>query len=152
MKNFSDNAIHVSATDTVLKKLTKTILTKGNTVRFSDPGNLERFLSLVDNFLMDRFLTPSFVVDKFEDIFGYLGYYIQCEANFVACFLFGKVFYWCCCCFPSRTGISKWFVWFWFCQIYARCKVSFVRFLSTDSNIRHWRKRKISVNFVCRTQ
>ena len=37
MKNFWDNIIHASSSDTVLKKLTKTILTQGNTVRISDP-------------------------------------------------------------------------------------------------------------------
>ena len=42
MKNFWDNLIHASVSDTVLKKLKRTILTQGNTVRISDPGNLER--------------------------------------------------------------------------------------------------------------
>ena len=40
MKIFSDNIIHASASGTVLKKLTGTILTHGNTVRKCDPGNL----------------------------------------------------------------------------------------------------------------
>ena len=93
MKNFWDNMFHASASDTVLKKLTRTILTQGNTVRISDPGNLERLLSLHDRLLMDHLLTPSFFVDKFKETFGLLGYYIQCLGNFFACFLFGKVFY-----------------------------------------------------------
>ena len=90
MKNFSDNIIHASASDTVLKKLTRNILTQGNTVRISDPGNLERLLSLDDRLLMDHLLTPSFLVDKFKEIFGLLGYYIQCLGNFFACFLLVK--------------------------------------------------------------
>ena len=60
MKYFSDNNIHSSASDTVLMKLTGTILTQGDTVRFSDPGNLERFSSPDDRLLMDHFLTLSF--------------------------------------------------------------------------------------------
>ena len=90
MKNFWDKIIHASASDTALKKLTRTILTQGNTVRISDPGNLERLLSLDDRLLMDHFLTPSFFVDKFKETFGLLGYYIQCLGNFLACFLLVK--------------------------------------------------------------
>ena len=78
MKVFWDNTIDASASDTVLKKLTRTILTQANTVRISDPGNLERLLSLDDRLLMDHLLTPSFFVDKFKETFGLLGYYIQC--------------------------------------------------------------------------
>ena len=73
MKNFWDNKIHASASDTVLRKLTRTILTQGNTVRISDPGNLERLLSLDDRLLMNQLLTPSFFVDKLKEIFGLLG-------------------------------------------------------------------------------
>ena len=83
MKNFWVNTIHPSASDTVLMKLTKTILTQGNTVRISDPGNLERFLSLDNRHLMDHLLTPSFFVDKFRETFGLLGYYIQCLRTFL---------------------------------------------------------------------
>ena len=90
MKNFWDNIIHASASDTVLKKLTRTILTQGTTVRISDPGNLERLLSLNDRLLMEHLLTPSFFVDKFKETFGLLGYYIQCLGNFFACFLLVK--------------------------------------------------------------
>ena len=90
MKNFWDNIIHASASDTVLKKLTRTILIQGNTVRISDPGYLERVLSLDGRLLMDRLLTPSFFVDKFKETFGLLGYYIQCLGNFFACFLLVK--------------------------------------------------------------
>ena len=90
MKNFWDNIIHASASDTVLKKLTRTILTQGNTVRISNPGNLERLLSLDDRLWMDHLLTPSFFVDKFRESFGLLGYYVQCLGNFFACFLLLK--------------------------------------------------------------
>ena len=82
MKNVWDNKIHASASDTNLKKLTRTILTRGNTVRISDPRNLERLLSLDDRLLMDHLLTPSFFVDKFKETFGLLGYYIQCLRKF----------------------------------------------------------------------
>ena len=73
MKNFWDNIIHASASEIVLKTLTRTILTQSNTVRISDPGNLERLLSLDDRLLMDHLLTPSFFVDKFRETFGQLG-------------------------------------------------------------------------------
>ena len=68
--NFGDYLIHASASDTVLKKLTRTILTLGKTVRISNPGNLERLLSLDDRLLMDHLLTPSLFVDKLNEIFG----------------------------------------------------------------------------------
>ena len=54
MKIFWDNIIHASASDTVLKKLTRTISTQGKTVRIADPGNLERRLSIDGRFLMDQ--------------------------------------------------------------------------------------------------
>ena len=92
MKNFSDNIIHVPNSDTVLKMLTRTILTKGNTVRISDPGNLERLLSLDDRLLMHHLFTPSFFVDKFKETFGLLEYYIKCFGNFFACFHSVKFF------------------------------------------------------------
>ena len=57
MQSFWDNVIYASASDTVLKKLTSTILRRGNT-RISEPGNLERLLSLIDRLLMDHLLTP----------------------------------------------------------------------------------------------
>ena len=60
MRNFWDNIIHASASDTVLKKLTRTILREAKTVRISDSGNLERLLSLNDRLLMDHLLTPFF--------------------------------------------------------------------------------------------
>ena len=91
MKNFCDNIFHLSASDTVLKKLTRTILTQGNTVWISDPGkNLKRLLSLKDRLLMDHFLTPSFFVDKFKETFGLLEYYIQGLGKFFPCFLLVK--------------------------------------------------------------
>ena len=91
MKNFQDIIFHASASDTLLKKLTRTILTQGNTVRIPDPGNLERPLSLNDRLLVDRLLTPSFFVDKFKEIFGLFGCYIQCLGNFFACFFLVKI-------------------------------------------------------------
>ena len=90
MKNFRDNIIHASAFDTALKKLSRTILTRGNTVRISDLGNLERLLSLDDRLLMDHLLTPSFFVDKFKETFGLSGNYIQCLGKFCL-FPFGNV-------------------------------------------------------------
>ena len=90
MKIFWHNIIHASVSDTVLKKLTRTISTQGNTIRISDPGNLERLLSLDDRLLMDHLLTPSIFVDKFQETFGLLGYYFQCLGNFFACFLLVK--------------------------------------------------------------
>ena len=60
-KNFWDKVLHASTSDTVLKKPTRTILTQGNTVLFSNPGNLERLLRLGDRLLMDQFLKPSFL-------------------------------------------------------------------------------------------
>ena len=48
MKNFWDTNIYASAFNTVLKKLARTILTQGNTIRSSDTGNLKRLLSLDD--------------------------------------------------------------------------------------------------------
>ena len=74
IKNFWDNIIHASASDTVVKKFTRTILTQRKTVRTSDPGNLERFLSLDDRLLMDHLLTLPFSVDKCKELFGLLGY------------------------------------------------------------------------------
>ena len=68
MKNFWDNVIHNSASDTLLKKLTRTILTRGNSVRISEPANLERLLSLNDRLLLDHLLTPSFFVDKLRKL------------------------------------------------------------------------------------
>ena len=73
MNNLWDNIIHASASDTVLKKLTRTILTQGNTVRISDPRNLERLLSLNDRLSRDHLLTPFFFVDKCKETFGLLG-------------------------------------------------------------------------------
>ena len=138
MKNFWDNVIHASASDTVLKKLTRTSLTQGNTVRISNPGNLERLLSLDDRLLMDHLLTPSFFVDKFGEIFGLLGYYIQCLGNFFACFLLVKFSIDVVVIVLRGLEISKSF-WchFWFCQNYARCNFSLVCSLTTDPNVQN---------------
>ena len=94
MKNFWDKIIHASASDTVLKKLTRTILTEGNTVRISDPGNLERILCLDDSPLMGHLLTPSFFVDKFKEAIGLLGIFLHSMfEKFFCLFPLGKVFY-----------------------------------------------------------
>ena len=90
MKNFCDNIFHASVSDTVPKKLTRTILTQGNTVRISKPANLERLLSVADRFLMDHSPTPSFFVDKFKETFDLLGYYVQFLGNTFACFFLVK--------------------------------------------------------------
>ena len=65
-------------------------MTPGNTVRISDPGNLERLLSLDNRLSLDHLLTPPFFVDKFKEFLVFLGYYIQCLRNFFACFLLVK--------------------------------------------------------------
>ena len=83
--------MHVSASDTVLKKLAKTILTQGNTVRISDPRNLEQLFILDDGLSMDHLLMPSFFIAKFKETFGLLGYYIQCLGNLFACFILVKI-------------------------------------------------------------
>ena len=92
MKNFRDFIIHASASDTVLKKLTRTILTQGSSVRISDPGNLERFLSLDDRLLMDHLLTPSFFVDKFKNFWPF-GILHSMFGKLFCLFPFGKVYY-----------------------------------------------------------
>ena len=61
LKNFWGNIIHASASHTVRKKLTRTILTHGNTVQISDPGNLERLLSLDDRLLDGSFVDAFFL-------------------------------------------------------------------------------------------
>ena len=66
-------------------------MTQGNTVRISDPGYLERPLSLNDRLLEDHLLTPSFFVDKFKETFGLFGCYIQCLGNIFACFFLVKI-------------------------------------------------------------
>ena len=138
MEIFCDNIIPASAFDTVLKKLTRTILTQGNTVRISDPENFERLFSLDDRLLMDHLLTPSFFVDKFKDTFGLLGYYIQCLVNFIACFVLVKFVIDIVVIVLSGLEIRK-IVWchFWFCQNSARCNISLVCSLTTDSNVRN---------------
>ena len=61
MKNSWD-VIYNSASVTLLKKLTTgTIFTRGNLVRISEPGHLERFWILNDRLLLDHLLTPSFL-------------------------------------------------------------------------------------------
>ena len=73
LKSFWDNIIHASASDTVLRKLTRSIPTQGTTVRISHPRSLQRHLILDDRLLMDHSLTPSLFVDKFKEFFGLLG-------------------------------------------------------------------------------
>ena len=90
MKNFWNNINHSSASDSALKKLTRTILTESNTIRISDAGNTDRFFSINDSLSVDHLLKPSFFVDKFRESFGELGFYIQCLGNFFACFLLAK--------------------------------------------------------------
>ena len=91
-KKFWDIVIHASASDTVLKKLTRNILTQSHTVRISDHGNLENLLSQDDRLLMDHLLTPSFFVDKFKKtlVFRDITFNVW---EFFCCFLFGKVYY-----------------------------------------------------------
>ena len=63
-QNFCNTIIHASASDTVLEKLTRTVLTPGNTDKNSQPGYLQRLLSLNERVPMDHLLTPSFLVDN----------------------------------------------------------------------------------------
>ena len=141
-KKFWDDIIHASASETVLKKLTRTILTQGNTDRISNPGNLEHLLSQDDRLLMYHLLTPSFFVDKLKKNFWSFGILHSIVGKLICLFPFGKVFYWCRYC-PSWTWNSKSF-WchFWFCQNYARCIFSLVRSLTTDPIVRNWWKWK----------
>ena len=90
MKNIPDKIIYASASDIVLKKLIRTILMQGNTVRISYPRNLERLLILDDELLMDHFLTLCFFLDQFSETFGLLGHFIQCFQNLFACFFLVK--------------------------------------------------------------
>ena len=90
IKNFWYNIIHASTSDNVFKKLTRTTLTPGDTVRISDPENIKHLFGLDDRLLMVHLLTPSIFVDKFYEIFGLLGYYFQSLGNFFACFVLLK--------------------------------------------------------------
>ena len=90
MKNFLDEIIHASDSDTVPKKLTMTILTQGKTVRVYDPGNLKCLLIVDDRLLMDHLMTHFLFVDKLEEILGELDYFFQCFGNFFACFFLIK--------------------------------------------------------------
>ena len=85
MKTSWNNIIHVSASDIVVKKLIKNILTNDNTIRVSDPKNL----NLDDRLSMSHLLTPSFL--PFSSTSGKkfveLGYIIQCLDKLFACFL-----------------------------------------------------------------
>ena len=45
MQNFWPSIFHASASDTVLKKFTRTVLTQSKSIRISDPGSLEHFLT-----------------------------------------------------------------------------------------------------------
>ena len=136
MKNFWDNVIHNSASDTLLKKLTRTILTRGNSVRIYEPGNLERLLSLNDRLLLDHLLTPSFFVDKFKETFGELGYIIQCLGNFFACFLLVKFVIDVVVIVLRGLEIRSFWCHFWFCQNYVRRNFSSVCSLTPDSIVR----------------
>ena len=54
MKNLRDVIIHSLASDTVLKKLTRILLTQEKAVRVSNTGFLERLRSRDGRFLMDH--------------------------------------------------------------------------------------------------
>ena len=69
--------IHESVSDTVVENLTRTFLTQHNTVRTSNPWNLERFLNLDGKILTDLLLSPSFLVDKFKETLGELGFLLK---------------------------------------------------------------------------
>ena len=88
MKNFRDNIFRASTSDTVLKNPARTVLTQGNTVRVSDPGNLERLLCLDGRLLMDHLLTPSFFVDNFKEFFVFW------DSTFNVWEIFLLVFFW----------------------------------------------------------
>ena len=150
MKNFWDNIFHASASETVLENLKETFLTQSITVRFSDPGNLERLLNLDDRPSMDHLLTPSFFVDTFKEPFDELAYIIQCLGNLFACFL--QVNFLLILMLISSQDLkfeklpAPLLV---FCQNYARCNFSIVHSLTqmyeTDKN------KKIVI-FECRTK
>ena len=87
VESFWDIITHAPASDTLLKKFRRTILTQGNRVWISVPANLQRLLCLDYRLLVDHKLTPSFSVDKLKRSFGELENFIQCLSNCFASFI-----------------------------------------------------------------
>ena len=83
MENFCGKTIHASVSDTVPKKLTLTTLAPGKIVQCSNPGDLERFLTLSDRLLMDQLSPHSFFVEIIKEDFGELGFIIHCLGRFL---------------------------------------------------------------------
>ena len=92
LKDFWDNVIHIAASKSVLKKITRSILTNGQDTRISESGSLGRVLSLEERLYLDSLLSPNFFAQKFRDTFGEASYIIQEMGNWFAVFLMIKFF------------------------------------------------------------
>ena len=87
-KDFWDNVIHHSASDSILKKLTRRLLTNGQQVRILDSGNLDQAMSLNSQFYFDSLLSPDYFSNQFKSIFGVVSYYLEKLGIY-----FGSTFY-----------------------------------------------------------
>ena len=90
IKDFWDNVIHHSASDSILKKLTRRLLTNGQQVRILDSGNLDQAMSLNSQFYFDNLLSPDYFSNQFKSIFGVVSYYLEKLGIYFAIFLFVK--------------------------------------------------------------
>ena len=90
IKDFWDNVIHHSASDSILKKLTRRLLTNGQHVRILDSGNLDQAMSLNSQFYFDNLLSPDYFSNQFKSIIGVVSYYLEKLGIYFAIFLFVK--------------------------------------------------------------
>ena len=99
VKDFWDKVIQNSAYS-ILKKLTRRILTNGNNVRIMESGNLDQALSFNNRMYFDSFLSPDYFTQQFKSAFGSVFYYLEKRGIWFAVFLFLKL-NGICCRFPG---------------------------------------------------
>ena len=90
IKDFWDNVIHNSASDSILKKLTRRLLTNGQRVRILESENLERAMSMNNQFYFDSLLSPNYFTNQFKSVFGEVSFYLEKLGIYFAIFLFVK--------------------------------------------------------------
>ena len=88
LKDFWRTILHKSASNSVFKKISRTVLQNAHVD--SSQRDIYRAAGLNNRLYLDSMLSPSFFLDHFKSTFGEIGYYIERAGILFACFMLIK--------------------------------------------------------------
>ena len=89
LKAFWDTIIHNTASTSILKKITRTVLQNGH-MDYANSHASTAAMGLNQKIYLDSLLSPGFFIKNFIGTFGFVAFFLEKIGIYFACFLFLK--------------------------------------------------------------